>query len=63
MFQMCFDFDSENEPNNKISKPATSVSGFGLLVGGQEGIRWNFRIELVFVFVSEFASEVSLWIA
>jgi hypothetical protein len=32
----------------KFSKPSASVSGFGLLVGGQEGIRWDFRIELVF---------------
>jgi hypothetical protein len=46
----------------KFSKPATSVSGFGLLVGGQEGIRWDFRIEFVFVFVSELASDVFLWL-
>jgi hypothetical protein len=47
----------------KFSKPATSVSGFGLLVSGQEGIRWDFRIESVFVLVSELASDVSLWLA
>jgi hypothetical protein len=47
----------------KFSKPATSVSGFGLLVSGQEGIRWDFRIEFVFDFVSVLISDVSLWFA